>query len=97
MARERFGARLMEQLESPGAGAGAGSARLGGCTGIGLGEAGTGTARGPLESAKLVRMESVGPPGGRLLGAGRGYAVTCKSKVKAWSMEVYRWDRWTVP
>lgn len=91
MAMDKSGARLMEWFESPGAGAG--SARVGGCNGIRLREVGTET--GLLEGLWIARSWSGWrladrPVGG--LGAGRGYAVTCESNVKTWSLEMYRWS-----
>lgn len=44
----------MVLAESPGAGAGADSARSGGCNGIRLGEAGVEAVRRALESARLA-------------------------------------------
>lgn len=57
MARDRFGASPTVRVES--AGAGAGSARSGGCNGIWLGEADAEAVRRALERPRLVRVSLV--------------------------------------
>lgn len=74
MARDRFGARVMEQFESMGAGAGAGSgsARLGGCSGMRLCVAGTETARcWTLRARSWLRVSLAGSSGAAARGRAR--------------------------